>query len=124
MGGCLKTMDLNVYFDPPNHQLYGNRKRKFSGNDLYVDELYTAIGYNRHGKTELFRSLMRHLERPDARFDRRTYRALRRRGRRLVRRHFPYEMSVKMLLKPLGLGAGAQRIAVPLAETLARRLVP
>jgi isocitrate dehydrogenase kinase/phosphatase len=34
-----------------------------------VDELYTAIGYNRHGKTELYRSLMRHLERPDARFE-------------------------------------------------------
>ena len=34
-----------------------------------VDELYTAIGYNRHGKTELYRSLMRHLEQdPDARF--------------------------------------------------------
>jgi isocitrate dehydrogenase kinase/phosphatase len=34
-----------------------------------VDELYTAIGYNRHGKTELYCNLMRHLEeRPDARF--------------------------------------------------------
>jgi isocitrate dehydrogenase kinase/phosphatase len=34
-----------------------------------VDELYTAIGYNRHGKTVLYRSLMRHLaEQPDARF--------------------------------------------------------
>lgn len=34
-----------------------------------VDELYTAIGYNRHGKTVLFRSLMRHLaEVPEARF--------------------------------------------------------
>jgi isocitrate dehydrogenase kinase/phosphatase len=33
-----------------------------------VDELYTSIGHNRHGKTELYRSLMRHLERPDARF--------------------------------------------------------
>jgi isocitrate dehydrogenase kinase/phosphatase len=34
-----------------------------------VDELYTAIGYNRHGKTVLYRSLMRHLaENPDARF--------------------------------------------------------
>lgn len=34
-----------------------------------VDELYTAIGYNRHGKTELYRNLMRHLnEHPDARF--------------------------------------------------------
>lgn len=34
-----------------------------------VDELYTAIGYNRHGKTELYRNLMRHLHgNPDARF--------------------------------------------------------
>ncbi|MEO8091046.1 MAG: bifunctional isocitrate dehydrogenase kinase/phosphatase [Gemmatimonadales bacterium] len=31
-------------------------------------ELYTSIGYNKHGKTELYRSLMRHLEEPDARF--------------------------------------------------------
>ena len=33
-----------------------------------VDELYTAIGFNKHGKTELFRSLRRHLEEPEARF--------------------------------------------------------
>ena len=33
-----------------------------------MDELYTAIGYNKHGKTELYRSLMAHLEDPDARF--------------------------------------------------------
>lgn len=33
-----------------------------------VHELYTAIGYNKHGKTELYRSLMRHLGEPDARF--------------------------------------------------------
>ena len=33
-----------------------------------IDELYTAIGYNKHGKTELYRSLMTHLEQPDARF--------------------------------------------------------
>jgi isocitrate dehydrogenase kinase/phosphatase len=34
-----------------------------------VDELYTAIGYNRHGKTVLYRSLMRHLaHHPNARF--------------------------------------------------------
>ena len=33
-----------------------------------IDELYTSIGYNKHGKTELYRSLMRHLERPEARF--------------------------------------------------------
>jgi isocitrate dehydrogenase kinase/phosphatase len=33
-----------------------------------VDELYTAIGFNKHGKTELYRGLMAELERPDARF--------------------------------------------------------
>lgn len=33
-----------------------------------VHELYTSIGYNKHGKTELYRNLMRHLEEPDARF--------------------------------------------------------
>jgi isocitrate dehydrogenase kinase/phosphatase len=33
-----------------------------------VDELYTAIGFSKHGKTELYRSLMQDLERPDARF--------------------------------------------------------
>ena len=33
-----------------------------------VHELYTAIGYNKHGKTELYRNLMRHLQEPNARF--------------------------------------------------------
>jgi isocitrate dehydrogenase kinase/phosphatase len=33
-----------------------------------VHELYTSIGYNKHGKTELYRNLMRHLEDPDAGF--------------------------------------------------------
>ena len=33
-----------------------------------VNELYTSIGYNKHGKTELYRGLMRHLEEPEARF--------------------------------------------------------
>jgi isocitrate dehydrogenase kinase/phosphatase len=33
-----------------------------------VNELYIAIGYNKHGKTELYRSLMHHLEEPHARF--------------------------------------------------------
>ena len=33
-----------------------------------VHELYTSIGYNKHGKTELYQNLMRHLEEPDARF--------------------------------------------------------
>jgi isocitrate dehydrogenase kinase/phosphatase len=34
-----------------------------------VDELYTSIGYNKHGKTELYRHLLRHLDTSDARFE-------------------------------------------------------
>jgi isocitrate dehydrogenase kinase/phosphatase len=34
-----------------------------------TDELYTAVGFNRHGKTELYRTLMRHLEDPTVRFE-------------------------------------------------------
>ena len=33
------------------------------------DELWTAIGYHKHGKTVFYRTLMRHLEAPDARFE-------------------------------------------------------
>ncbi|HEV2301904.1 MAG TPA: ferritin-like domain-containing protein [Stellaceae bacterium] len=60
----------------------------------------------------------------NAAFDTAVYRGLRRQCRQLIGRHFPHAMSVRMLLKPLGLGARAQRIAVPVLETLARRLVP
>jgi isocitrate dehydrogenase kinase/phosphatase len=34
-----------------------------------VDELYTAIGHNKHGKTELYRTLSHQLAQPDARFE-------------------------------------------------------
>jgi isocitrate dehydrogenase kinase/phosphatase len=34
-----------------------------------IDELYTAIGYHKHGKRELFRELKEHLLDPGARFD-------------------------------------------------------
>ncbi|HEU4643881.1 MAG TPA: bifunctional isocitrate dehydrogenase kinase/phosphatase [Gemmatimonadaceae bacterium] len=34
-----------------------------------TDELYTAIGYNKHGKTELYRSLVEHLRDPAATFE-------------------------------------------------------
>jgi isocitrate dehydrogenase kinase/phosphatase len=34
-----------------------------------LDELYTTIGYNKHGKTELYRDLLRHLDRRDGRFE-------------------------------------------------------
>jgi isocitrate dehydrogenase kinase/phosphatase len=35
-----------------------------------VGELYNALGYHKHGKTELYRDLQRHLLRSDERFDR------------------------------------------------------
>ena len=35
----------------------------------HTDELYTAVGQKKHGKTELYRELRQHLERPDARFE-------------------------------------------------------
>jgi isocitrate dehydrogenase kinase/phosphatase len=34
-----------------------------------VDELYTAIGFHRHGKTELYRALVEHLRTTDGRFE-------------------------------------------------------
>ncbi|HEU4698669.1 MAG TPA: bifunctional isocitrate dehydrogenase kinase/phosphatase [Gemmatimonadales bacterium] len=34
-----------------------------------LDELYTAIGHSKHGKTELYRTLVRHLQTPEARFE-------------------------------------------------------
>jgi hypothetical protein len=61
---------------------------------------------------------------PARRFDNRTYRAWRREGRDLFRGHFPHEMSMRMLLKPLALGPRAQRLALPIAVAIARRLVP
>jgi hypothetical protein len=52
------------------------------------------------------------------------YRDVRRQCRNLVADHFPHEMSVRMLLKPLGLGGRSQRLALPLIMALARRVVP
>jgi isocitrate dehydrogenase kinase/phosphatase len=34
-----------------------------------VDELYNAIGFHKHGKTELYRSLLEHLALPNAKFE-------------------------------------------------------
>jgi hypothetical protein len=52
------------------------------------------------------------------------YRRVRRECRQLVRDHFPHEMSVRMLLKPLGLGPQAQRLTLPVIAALARCVVP
>ena len=57
-------------------------------------------------------------------FNIRIYRNLRRRSRQLIEPHFPYRMCIQMLLKPLDLSPQVHRIALPMAETLARWVVP
>ena len=61
---------------------------------------------------------------PEAPFDLRVYRDIRRQCRELSLAHFPHEMSVRMLLKPLALGHRSQRLALPVLVALARRVVP
>jgi hypothetical protein len=61
---------------------------------------------------------------PGEPFDIKVYRRVRHECRRLVRDHFPHEMSVRMLLKPLGLGPRTQRLTLPVIAALARRVVP
>ena len=57
-------------------------------------------------------------------FDIAMYRRVRGACRAVVRDHFPHDMSVRMLLKPLGLGPRIQRLALPVITALARRVVP
>jgi rubrerythrin len=61
---------------------------------------------------------------PGEPFDMGVYRDVRRQCRNLVRDHFPHEMSVRMLLRPLGVGGRIQRLAIPLMMAVARRVVP
>ncbi len=62
--------------------------------------------------------------RPGASFDMRTYRGMHHQCRALMRPHFPVEMTIRMLLKPLDLGPRAQRVTLPVLAALTRRLVP
>jgi hypothetical protein len=61
---------------------------------------------------------------PSEPFDIAVYRRIRRVCRAVVRDHFPHEMSVRMLLKPLGLGPRTQRLTLPVATAVARCVVP
>ena len=61
---------------------------------------------------------------PGSRFDARDYRDARARVRTTVGRQFPHAMSVKMLLRPLGLRPGLARALIPVVTALARRFVP
>lgn len=62
--------------------------------------------------------------RPGGRFDAHVYRHMHDQCRALLRPHFPTEMSVRMLLKPLALGPRTQRVTVPVLASLARLSVP
>jgi hypothetical protein len=61
---------------------------------------------------------------PGARFDEHVYRQVQTECRALMRPHFPVEMAVRMLLKPLALGPRTQRVTMPVLTALARRSVP
>jgi hypothetical protein len=65
-----------------------------------------------------------HARHPRATFDNAVYRRVHQQCRKILRPHFPLEMSVRMLLKPLALGRRAQRVAVPVLIALGRRFVP
>ncbi len=60
---------------------------------------------------------------PGHQFDKHVYRDLRKRYQHKVRRHIPLEMSIKMLIKPLGLSPRVQHAAVPILAGLARHTV-
>jgi hypothetical protein len=60
---------------------------------------------------------------PGDRIDRGVYRRVRRQCKLALSSHFPHEMSVKMLLKPLDLAPSTARMAQTTLEALARRLV-
>ena len=64
------------------------------------------------------------VHRPGVSLDARGYSRLHHQCRALMRPHFPAEMSVRMLLKPLNLGPRAQRVTVPVLAAVTRRIVP
>src|SRR5581483_1820488 len=57
---------FHVDVEPPR-PLVGYLKRLMPRKSLA--ELYIALGYHKHGKTELFRDLLRHLRTTDGKFD-------------------------------------------------------
>lgn len=62
--------------------------------------------------------------RPGVPFDSGNYRRMLDQCRVLMRPHFPVEMMVRMLLKPLDLGRRAQRVTIPVVAAVTRRVAP
>ena len=70
---------------------------------------------------------LKHVQRarqPGVPFDACSYRRLQRECRAVMRPHFPIEMTVRMLLKPLGLSPRTQRLTLPAVAAVARRIAP
>ena len=59
---------------------------------------------------------------PSVPWHRSKYEAVRNASLRRARRHYPYTMATKMLLKPLGLNAAISRVVAPAAASAARLL--
>jgi hypothetical protein len=66
---------------------------------------------------------VRLVRRPDAAYRDDEYAAFHRKMQPLAQRHYRFDLAVKMLLRPLGLGGFASRIALPLATAAARRFL-
>lgn len=60
---------------------------------------------------------------PGGSFDKRVYRDLQKRCRHAAGQHFPHEMSIKMLIKPLDLSPRVQHVALPILTEVARHVV-
>jgi hypothetical protein len=60
---------------------------------------------------------------PGKSFDAKVYKQVRRESQGVAARHFPHEMCVKMLLKPLGMQPWMLSIVQPIMEGVARRVV-
>jgi hypothetical protein len=56
-------------------------------------------------------------------FDTSVYRNLQKRCRHAAGKHFPHEMSIKMLIKPLALSRRVQHVTLPVLTGLARQVV-
>jgi len=60
---------------------------------------------------------------PEARFQNKDYGLFREGVRKVARQHFPHEMAIKMLLKPLGLGKRTSQVVLPIATFATRHLL-
>jgi hypothetical protein len=121
----LKTIADNIKADEVRHyshfwrffNVYRARERVSRWRVLYAVLKRVAEARNDDGLVAFQHAFrVRHPDRP---FERRYYDEFQRRFRQVMRAHFPFEMAVKMLLKPLALPAGIQRALLPMLTRVA-----